>query len=162
MSAANESNGTSGGPPEGEGVLAKLPRTRPQRSSARRAAARGAAGANGAVKVQKAPSADRAASSRARTGARSATTAGRPPKPRTAKSPAEGAARRPGATEPGREAVPRQGFECEGESSSSAVQPPGGTELLTSAVEIVGEVAKAGLSTGERLLKDLLSRLPLS
>jgi hypothetical protein len=29
-------------------------------------------------------------------------------------------------------------------------------------VEIVGEVAKAGLSTGERLLKDLLSRLPLS
>jgi hypothetical protein len=39
------------------------------------------------------------------------------------------------------------------------VQPPGGTELVTSAVEIVGELAKSGLATGERLLKDVFSRL---
>jgi hypothetical protein len=57
--------------------------------------------------------------------------------------------------------VPRQGFECEGEGPSATVQPPGGTELLTSAVEIVGEVAKAGLSRSERLLKGFFSRLPL-
>jgi hypothetical protein len=56
--------------------------------------------------------------------------------------------------------VPRQGFECEG--IGGTVQPPGGGELVASAIEIVGEVAKAGLSTGERLLKDFLSRLPLS
>jgi hypothetical protein len=31
-----------------------------------------------------------------------------------------------------------------------------------SAVEIVGELAKSGLTTGERLLRDALSRLPLS
>jgi hypothetical protein len=41
------------------------------------------------------------------------------------------------------------------------VQPPGAAELVTSAAEIVGELAKAGLSTGERLLKDVFSRLPL-
>jgi hypothetical protein len=42
------------------------------------------------------------------------------------------------------------------------VQPPGAAELVVSAAEIVGELAKAGLSTGERLLKDVFSRLPLS
>jgi hypothetical protein len=42
------------------------------------------------------------------------------------------------------------------------VQPPGGAELLISAAEIVGELAKAGVSRSERLLKDVLSRLPLS
>jgi hypothetical protein len=39
------------------------------------------------------------------------------------------------------------------------VQPPGGAELVASATEILGELAKSGLSTGERLVKDLLSRL---
>ena len=58
-------------------------------------------------------------------------------------------------------AAPRQGFECEGERASGPVQPPGGAELVASAAEIVGELAKAGLSTGERLLKDVFSRLPL-
>jgi hypothetical protein len=42
------------------------------------------------------------------------------------------------------------------------VHPPGGTELVASAAEIIGELAKAGLSSGERLFKDVLSRLPLS
>jgi hypothetical protein len=42
------------------------------------------------------------------------------------------------------------------------VAPPGGAELVSAAAEIVGELAKAGLSTGERLLKDVFSRLPLS
>jgi hypothetical protein len=57
--------------------------------------------------------------------------------------------------------APRQGFECEGERASATVHPPGGAELVASAAEIVGELAKAGLSTGERLLKDVFSRLPL-
>jgi len=42
------------------------------------------------------------------------------------------------------------------------VQPPGAAELVASAAEIVGELAKAGLSRSERLLKDFVSRLPLS
>jgi hypothetical protein len=40
------------------------------------------------------------------------------------------------------------------------VQPPGGIELVASAAEIVAEVARAGLSAGERLLGDLVGRLP--
>jgi hypothetical protein len=55
--------------------------------------------------------------------------------------------------------VPRQGFETEADRARGPVQPPGGTELVTSAVEIVGELAKSGLATGERLLKDVFSRL---
>jgi hypothetical protein len=55
--------------------------------------------------------------------------------------------------------VPRQGFESEGDGTRGSVQPPGATELMTSALEIVGEFAKSGVSTGERLLKDVLSRL---
>jgi hypothetical protein len=60
------------------------------------------------------------------------------------------------------DAAPRQGFECDGESVSGSVAPPGAPELVATAAEIVGELAKAGLSTGERLVKDVLSRLPLS
>jgi hypothetical protein len=55
--------------------------------------------------------------------------------------------------------VPRQGFAAEEEGLTGAVQPPGGAELVASATEIIGELAKSGLSTGERLVKDLLSRL---
>jgi len=40
-----------------------------------------------------------------------------------------------------------------------SIQPPGGAELVASAFEIVGDIAKSGLSTGERVLKDLFSRL---
>jgi hypothetical protein len=41
------------------------------------------------------------------------------------------------------------------------VQPPGGAELVGAAAEIISEIAKAGLSSGERLIRDALSRLPL-
>jgi hypothetical protein len=58
--------------------------------------------------------------------------------------------------------VPSQGYEGEDDAATGAVQPPGGAELLISAVEIVGELAKAGASKSERLVKDVLSRLPLS
>jgi hypothetical protein len=43
-----------------------------------------------------------------------------------------------------------------------SVQPPAGTELIVSAAELVGEIAKAGVSRGERLVKGFFSRLPLT
>jgi len=58
------------------------------------------------------------------------------------------------------EPAPRQGFEAEPDSLGRPVQPPGGTELAASAAELAGELAKAGVTTGARLVKDLLSRLP--
>jgi hypothetical protein len=40
------------------------------------------------------------------------------------------------------------------------VQPPGGAELISSAAEIVGELAKGAVSRSERVLRDVISRLP--
>jgi hypothetical protein len=58
------------------------------------------------------------------------------------------------------ETVPRQGFEPDGELASGSVQPPGAAELVSSAAELAGELAKAGVTGGARLLKDLFARLP--
>jgi hypothetical protein len=139
------------------GVLANLPRTRPQRTSARRSAARGAA-------VTPSRSRKQGPGMRAATKARTAVAAA-PARPAAAPK-RDSAPRRPTPrrTRPPApdEAAPRQGFECDSEASGGSVAPPGGAELVATAAEIVGELAKAGLSTGERLFKDVLSRLPLS
>jgi hypothetical protein len=107
---------------DGPGVLAGLPRTRPQMASARRAASRDSK-------------------------------PGKAPRQATKRRPAK---RRPTPGEP----APRQGFEAEPDSLGEPVQPPGGAELIASAAELAGELAKAGVSTGARALRDLLSRLP--
>ncbi len=141
--------------------MSNLPRTRPQRSSPRRAAARKATAAAQAATA--AP--DR---SNGRPAARSQNPAARGSRRPAAERSSAGSQRarsaggRTAATSATGEPVPRQGFECESDRASGPVQPPGGAELVASAAEIVGELAKAGLSTGERLLKDVLSRLPLS
>jgi hypothetical protein len=213
-----DDSGTANGRREDNGVLANLPRARPQRASARRTAARNGSARNGARPASAAkrplravadePPATKPAvkqpSDRGRKRASKAPAA-RGAKQRAAKAPAERAAkpgakasvkavresaasstarasraerssaRKPAAeTKPQRsaarkrsragtveEAAPRQGFESESERTNDSVQPPGGIELVASAAELVGELAKAGVSTGERVLKDVLSRLPL-
>jgi hypothetical protein len=165
---------------DGQGVLSKLPRTRPQRTSQRRAAARAASAATKAAEVAKvaaeATVAGTAPVSAARANGRPPARVKRATAARPAKKPAPasgsngaGRARRAGtraakrtATKPVVEPAPRQGFESETERANGTVHPPGGADLVASAAEIVGELAKAGVSTGERLLKDLLSHLPLS
>jgi hypothetical protein len=147
MSGPPDSDDRAGQGIAGQGMLSKLPRTRPQRSSPRRAAARNAAARAGAGE----PGTVTANGGRARARARS-----KPAGKTKAGKPARVKARQT------REPIPRQGFECEGERAHAPVQPPGGPELVASAVEIVGELAKAGLSSGERLLNDVFSRLPLS
>jgi hypothetical protein len=135
--------------PEQNGVLSKLPRTRPQRASARRVAAR------------KATAATTATSEKAETATRRASSNGRPPASSTARPARRTPKPRKGKARLSVEPVPRQGFECE-DRASGAVHPPGGGELIASAAELVGELAKAGLATGERVLKDVFSLLPLS
>ena len=162
MSAPADGENGSG---DGQGVLANLPRTRPQRSTPRRTAARDAARGSAGTKAAPRPvtSGDPAKAS-ARASAQAT------PKPRKAKATRAGAAkpraggtsRRAAPRRPAGEAVPRQGFESEGDRVSGPVQPPGGAEFLATAAEIVSELAKAGLSTGERLFRDAFSRLPLS
>jgi hypothetical protein len=53
-----------------------------------------------------------------------------------------------------------QGYESEGDSLHRPIQPPGGAELVVSIAELAGELAKAGLNTGGRVLRDVLSHLP--
>ena len=147
VSGPGEANG-HGEPPEGAGVLANLPRTRPQRATARRAAARSAqpdAGTNGNGRAprgtQRKPAKKPAATA--------ATTKPKPARPKAARAPR----RRE------RDEVPRQGYESVEERATGPVQPPGGTEMIGTAAEIVSELAKAGISGGERVVRDLLSRL---
>jgi hypothetical protein len=149
-----------------EGVLANLPRTRPQRSSARRDAARMAARRTTEAK------ASTKASTILATPGEPATTKTKPAKVATVKRGQEsgqGAAKRgQGAANPRSTAkrlqdpAPRQGFETENDPLSGPVQPPGGVDLLASAVELAGELTKSGLSTGGRLLRDIFTRLPLN
>jgi hypothetical protein len=144
-----------------EGVLANLPRTRPQRSSARRDAARRA--------------------TKAKASSQASTILAAPGKPvRTKAKPAKAVPTKVAATKVAavkrgqgtakprstakrlRDPAPRQGFETENDPLSGPVQPPGGVDLLASAAELAGELGKSGLSTGGRLLKDILARLPLN
>ena len=55
--------------------------------------------------------------------------------------------------------MPKQGYEAEPEASGP-VQPPGGAELIASAAELAGELARTGVSAGAKALRDFLSRLP--
>jgi hypothetical protein len=188
------------------GVLANLPRTRPQRSSARRAAARESASKNGRPSSPAKPRSESGAAAATRTAkparGRATTAKAKPAKgaaqtetkrttpaagarPKSAKDSAAtaqaksaGSSSRPSSAVRARRArtgkrapaprrpvaveepAPRQGFESEGERATGPVQPPGGPELVATAAELVGELAKAGVSAGERLFKDVFSRLP--
>jgi hypothetical protein len=162
---ANTSDGASGASENHEGVLLNLPRTRPQRASARRASSRAS---NGSAARPRKPANSKPATAAAvsettgakrRSSGNSVTAAA---KPRTTAKRRVQVRRRATSVAAEAEAAPRQGFESEAEAPSGTVHPPGGGELVASAAEIVGELAKAGLSTGERLLKDVLSRMPLS
>jgi hypothetical protein len=156
MSGPNDGDGRADVPEERQSVLGNLPRTRPQRSSARRTAARRSTAAPTAADGEARPK--RAASRRSPKGRSTAT----PARAGSAKAAAGAAgkqrkARR--ASSPPKQAVPSQGFETEADRARGPVQPPGGTELIASAVEIVGDLAKSGLSSGERVLKSVFSRL---
>jgi sRNA-binding protein len=121
--------------PSEPGVMGNLPKTRPQRTSARRDAARSKAAAKPKAKAAAKPK----------------------PKPAAPKAKVEPAASK-AKVEPAR--APRQGFEAESDvEPGKTVQPPGGAELAASVVELIGELAQSGLNSGGRLLKDALSRL---
>jgi hypothetical protein len=175
VSAPNDSNGRPSSPEQVTDILANLPRTRPQRSTARRTAARNTAAAEAESKTA-APkaAAGNSGSLHTPTATPKITKAKTPPKkakatpkaaagrkapvpPRTSAKP-----KRPSVPSPAIEPAPAQGFESESDRAHGPVSPPSGTELVASATEMLGELAKVGLSAGERLLKDVFSHLPLS
>jgi hypothetical protein len=155
MVDTSSSNGSPGG--GDQGVFANLPRTRPQRDSPRRAAARNSSSARVQTATpRKRDGSSTAASGRARKAPRAQSKAASAAKPAPPKrrAPARPAARRP------QQPAPRQGFESETQRGSRSLQPPGAADLVVSAAELVTELAKAGLSRGERLVRDLVSRRP--
>ena len=151
VSGPGEGNGRGEEPREGSSVLSNLPRTRPQRASPRRAAARNSAAA--AEETAAANGNGSAPRSAPRKSAKPAATAGTRRRKPAAKAKAKTARRR------APEAVPRQGYESVEERATGPVQPPGNAEFLGTAAEIVTELAKAGISGSERLVRDVLSRL---
>lgn len=164
VSDSSAGNGRPRGPSNARGVLDSLPNTRPQRASARRDAARAAAGSAVAVSQPSAsagPATKRAASKRE-------AAKPSPPKPLASKrsTPKATAASHPAASKrppakPARAPAPRQGYEADGDPAPGvALRPPNGPELLVSVVDLVGEFAAAGLTGGARALKGALSRLP--
>jgi hypothetical protein len=135
--------------PEG-GILAALPRARPQRASARRAAARGATAASG----DKTSTTTRTTKSPRTTGEKKPAAA----KKRVAvKKPSNAKKRVAKLPEP---PVPKQGYEPEDELElGKTVRPPSSVELVESVADIVGELANSSLAAGGRLLKDAFSLL---
>lgn len=159
--------------PEG-GILAALPRARPQRASARRAAARTSTAAKKRTAAVKTATATKAKSAQAaatkRHIARESPAAGEPlaakkttaRKAVTAKQATSTKKRhtaRPIA-KPAEQAAPKQGYEPEEELElGKSVNPPSGAELVESVADIIGELANSGLTAGGRLLKDAFSLL---
>lgn len=135
MSDAQNPNGQADATPDG-GILAALPRTRPQRTSPRRAATRAGKPAASKKSVAR-PAVERPAATK-----------------RGSAKPIAKPAEPPGGR------APSQGYEPEEEVELGAtVNPPSGPELVESVVDIVGELANSGLAAGGRLVKDAFSLL---
>jgi hypothetical protein len=153
-------------------ILAALPRTRPQRSSPRRASRAQTSAMGGELPGKPMATGERAAR------AAPATKQARAAKPRAAKEAASQTRRtgastaekrsareaaQPSRTRPPRRReppAPKQGYEAQEEArTGSAVHPPSGAELVESVATIFGELAAAGLKAGGRALKDALGPL---
>jgi hypothetical protein len=145
--------------PQG-GVLAGLPRTRPQRTSARREAARARAKSETAspASAGKQGQGESRAAAKAKPKTRASAKPKVTPKAAIAKKPIKRAAvklRAPAKTE---ERAPKQGYEPEEEVElGNTVHPPSRGELMESVADIFGELAGLGANAGGRLLKDALS-----
>jgi len=143
-------------PPEG-GVLGNLPSTRPQRPSARRAAAR--TGAGRPARAEKTPTRAEKTSGEPAAASGGGSERGTTPRQRRPRPSADSRRRNPRPIPPPPR-IPAQGYEAEGEVEPGVpVAPPTGPELAGAVVELVGDLAQAGLAGGGRLLRDALDRL---
>jgi hypothetical protein len=117
-------------------VLSSLPRSRPQRPSARREQARAAAQPKVAAANAK-PAAKRA-----------------PAKPKSTAPAAKTTPKVPRHQSD----VPPAGYATA--KSADAGGPPSGAELISTAVQAAGELVQIGATLGSQALKSALSRLP--
>jgi hypothetical protein len=126
------------------GVLGNLPATRPSRLGGDR---RGAAPARSSRPAAATKSSRPAA----------ATKSSRPAaKPKPATKPK---VRTPAGTAPKPPAAPPAGWQTPGEDGRKGGRP-GGTEIVSTAVQAAGEIAQIGLTVGGQLLKRAAGRIP--
>ncbi len=137
-------DGASAGDGTAGEVLGNLPRTRPQRPSARRVH-RDADNGDGGTAAR--PTAKRATAPRAAPAKKARAATPRKAASTTAKRKSAGASDRSGAP---------QGFEAE---ASGGVQPPTASDVLDSAIGAAGDLVHGGLDLGERAVRGALSRL---
>ena len=133
-------------------VMGNLPSTRPTRMARRRDGdpVSGSAGAKPEPKPKAAPK--RAPKPKAAT----AKSSGAKPKAATAKS--SGA--KPKAVRSGSPSLDAAKKQPRAASKPAAPEPPKGTELVTTAVQATGELAKIGLTLGSQALKRAARRIP--
>lgn len=162
------------------GVLAALPRTRPQRTSTRREAARaqarsetvavakaaspakvGAPRTDGTSAKKEAPAKVGTSATTKKTTKKRPTTDSKTANSKRPTKPAhtrKAATTRPKAAAQAEPRAPSQGYEPEEEVElGNTVHPPSGGELIESIAVIFGELAGASAGAGGRLLKDVLS-----
>jgi hypothetical protein len=141
-----------------KGVLAALPSTRPERIGTRRAApAPKTTTATAASKAAARPSATRTAAAKRSTTAKTSTAPKVSAAPKAATVPKPPTAARP---RPVREGAPGIGTAGSRDQPSPESGRPSGTELATTAVRAVGEVAQLGITIGGHVLKRVVDRLP--
>jgi len=133
-------------------VMGNLPSTRPTRMARRRDGdpVSGSAGAKPEPKPKAAPK--RAPKPKAA----AAKSSGAKPKAATAKS--SGA--KPNAVRSGSPSLDAAKKQPRAASKPAAPEPPKGTELVTTAVQATGELAKIGLTLGSQALKRAARRIP--
>ena len=143
-------------------VMGNLPSTRPTRMARRRDGdpVSGSAGAKPEPKPKAAPKPEpkpKAAPKRApKPKAAAAKSSGAKPKAATAKS--SGA--KPNAVRSGSPSLDAAKKQPRAASKPAAPEPPKGTELVTTAVQATGELAKIGLTLGSQALKRAARRIP--
>jgi hypothetical protein len=142
----------SNGKPKPQSVLESLPTTRPERLGRPRAGAKRTKTSAGATK----PAGGRAATAvRPKTAPLSSartTAASRRPRPPTRERP-----HGPAAVTAGCPPLERPHLS---EPPPEPIGPPKGTELVTTAIQATGELARIGLTVGGQVLKRAVDRLP--
>jgi hypothetical protein len=129
-------------------VLSSLPRTRPVRRSSKRDGAKPAA-ADPATSAKNVTSAKKAA-------AKPKAAAAKPKRKTTASAAKPKAAVAKPKPKPAEPVAPPAGWETD----AGAARTPGGTEIVTTAVKAIGELAQIGVAVGGQAVKSVLSRLP--
>jgi hypothetical protein len=147
-----------------KGVLAALPSTRPERIGTRRAApAPKTTTATAASQAAARPSATRTAAAKRSTTPKTSTAPKVSAAPKAATAPKAAAAPKPPTAarpRPVREGAPGIGTAGSRDQPSPESGRPSGTELATTAVRAVGEVAQLGITIGGHVLKRVADRLP--